>query len=303
MREWGGMTPVGTYRYILRDTGRLFFRHWGLSLLTLMTAASVFFLVGGSSLLALSVRKVAADMQSDLVIQAYVTSETNVRSVVSALSNSTDISEIRYISPQEGLDRLRSKMGAQAKALSLVGSNPLPWTVEIKVRQASLVAPTVRVLSAMPEIDDIMYSGTLAERLVRISSLISNVALSVLVMALLVSALVFYNTVRIGIYSRRQEIAIMLLVGSTKSYVAAPFVLQGMILGTCGAAISIGVLHYGEAYVSQVVGSVVPFLQNRMQWRELLLLDEVMLCAGLALGWLSSFIAVRHYINRAVKPL
>lgn len=297
------MTPVGTYRYILRDTGRLFFRHWGLSLLTLMTAASVFFLVGGSSLLALSVRKVAADMQSDLVIQAYVTSETNVRSVVSALSNSTDISEIRYISPQEGLDRLRSKMGAQAKALSLVGSNPLPWTVEIKVRQASLVAPTVRVLSAMPEIDDIMYSGTLAERLVRISSLISNVALSVLVMALLVSALVFYNTVRIGIYSRRQEIAIMLLVGSTKSYVAAPFVLQGMILGTCGAAISIGVLHYGEAYVSQVVGSVVPFLQNRMQWRELLLLDEVMLCAGLALGWLSSFIAVRHYINRAVKPL
>ena len=297
------MTPVGTYRYILRDTGRLFFRHWGLSLLTLMTAASVFFLVGGSSLLALSVRKVAADMQSDLVIQAYVTSETNVRSVVSALSNSADISEIRYISPQEGLDRLRSKMGAQAKALSLVGSNPLPWTVEIKVRQASLVAPTVRVLSAMPEIDDIMYSGTLAERLVRISSLISNVALSVLVMALLVSALVFYNTVRIGIYSRRQEIAIMLLVGSTKSYVAAPFVLQGMILGTCGAAISIGVLHYGEAYVSQVVGSVVPFLQNRMQWRELLLLDEVMLCAGLALGWLSSFIAVRHYINRAVKPL
>lgn len=294
---------MGTYRYVLRDTCRLFFRHWGLSLLTLITAASVFFLVGGSALLALSVRKVATSMQSDLVIQAYVTTETNMKSVVSALSNSPDISEIRYLSPQEGLERLRAKMGTQSKALSLVGSNPLPWTIEIKVRQASLVAPTVKVLSAMEEIDDIIYSGTLADRLVKISNLISNVALSVLVMALLVSALVFYNTVRIGIYSRRQEIRIMLLVGSTKSYVAAPFVLQGMLLGLFGAAIAIGVLHYGQAYVSQIVSSVLPFLTNHMQWRELLLLDEVLLCSGLAIGWLCSFIAVRHYINKAVRPL
>ena len=64
---------MGTYRYVVRDTLRLFFRHWGLSLLTLVTAASVFFLVGASSLLALNIRKIAVNIQSDLVIQAYAT--------------------------------------------------------------------------------------------------------------------------------------------------------------------------------------------------------------------------------------
>ena len=60
---------MGTYRYIFRDTCRLFFRHWGLSLLTLFTAAAVFFLLGGSSRLALYARKISQNVQSSLIIQ------------------------------------------------------------------------------------------------------------------------------------------------------------------------------------------------------------------------------------------
>ena len=289
---------MGTYRYILRDTLRLFFRHWGLSLLTLVTAASVFFLVGASSLLALNIRKIAVNIQSDLVIQAYASSEEAVHHIIDALKDNRDIAELRYISPQEGLDRLRAKMGAQSKAVTLLGDNPLPWTIEIKVRQA-----IVKRLSGMSEIDDLMYSGALAERLVKLSSLISKIALTVLVIAMLVSGLVFYNTIRISIYSRRQEISVMLLVGSTRSYVASPFGLNGMLLGLLGAVTAVILLHYGQMYVMGTVDAVLPFLRQQLQWREVVLLDQVLLCAGVTMGWLCSFIAVRHYIKNAVAPL
>lgn len=303
MTRKGGTVSVGTYRYIIRDTFRLFFRHWGLSLMTLATAASVFFLVGGSSLLALNIKKIADTIQSDLVVQAFVSSESGVKVVIDALKDDSDIAELKYISPQEGLERLRSKMGAQSKAVTLLGSNPLPWTIEIKVRQAALVAPTVKKLSAISEIEDIMYSGALAERLVKISQLITKIALAIVLIAVLVSGLVFYNTVRIGIYSRRQEISVMLLVGSTRSYVASPFVLQGMLLGLIGAIIAVVFLHYGRIYVLETVSTVLPFLKQQLEWRELLLLNEVLLCAGVTLGWFCSFFAVRRYIKAAATPL
>ena len=294
---------MGTYRYVVRDTLRLFFRHWGLSLLTLVTAASVFFLVGASSLLALNIRKIAVNIQSDLVIQAYASSEEAVHHIIDALKDNRDIAELKYISPQEGLDRLRAKMGAQSKAVTLLGDNPLPWTIEIKVRQAPLVTSIVKQLSGMSEIDDLMYSGALAERLVKLSSLISKIALTVLVIAMPVSGLVFYNTIRISIYSRRQEISVMLLVGSTRSYVASPFVLNGMLLGLLGAVAAVILLHYGQLHVMGTIDAVLPFLRQQLQWREIVLLDQVLLCAGVTMGWLCSFIAVRHYIKNAAAPL
>lgn len=294
---------MGTFRYIFRDTFRLFFRHWGLSLLTLATAASVFFLVGGSSLLALNIRKIAENIQSDLVIQAFVSSEASVNSVIESLKDNTDIAELKYISPQEALERLRAKMGSQSKAVTLLNINPLPWTIEIKVRQAALVAPTVKQLSGMSEIDDLMYSGALAERLVTVSNLISNTALAVLAIAVLVSALVFYNTIRISIYSKRQEISVMLLVGSTRSYVASPFMLHGMILGVLGAVIAIALLYYGQAHVFKAIESALPFMRQQLRWREVSLLYGILLCTGAAMGWLCSYFAVHRYIKDAVTPL
>ncbi len=303
MRPKGGTPSVGTLRYILRDTFRLFFRHWGLSFLTLITAASLFFLVGASSLLALNIRKIAENIQSDLVIQAFVSSDAAVNSVLDSLKNNTDIAELKYISPQEALERLRAKMGSQSKAVTLLSSNPLPWTIEIKVRQAALVAPTVKRLSSIKEIDDLMYSGALAERLVMISNLISNVAIGILAIAVLVSALVFYNTIRISIYSKRQEISVMLLVGSTRSYVASPFMLHGMLLGVLGAVLAVALLYYGQIYIFKTVESVLPFLRQQLQWREVWLLYGILLCAGAAMGWLCSYSAVHRHIRDAVNPL
>ncbi len=294
---------MGTYRYIIRDTCRLFFRHWGLSLLTLFTAAAVFFLVGGSAQLALYATKISQNVQSSLILQAYTESEKATNAVRDALAGSPDIEEIRIVSPQEALEVLRAKLGTQAQSLAPGDSVPLPWTVEIKLRDASRSGALAHRLSAMREVDEIMYAGNLAERLTKISSLINRVALTILVIALLVTGLVFYNMIRISIYSKRQEMAVMLLVGSTRSYVAAPFVLHGMLLGLLGAVIAVALLRWGQAYLLSTVDDALPFLHVRLQWREVLLMNEILLVVGLMMGWLYSFWAVRRYIREAAKPL
>ncbi len=294
---------MGTFRYTVRDTCRLFFRHWGLSLLTLFTAASVFVLVGGCSQLALYARKISQNVHGSLIVQAYSPTENGAGNVRDALATNADIEEIRLVSPQEAQEVLRAKLGSQAQSMLPAGEIPLPWTIEIKLRRSDSASAIVKQLSGMTDIEDIMYAGALAERLTKLSSLITRVALTVLIIALLVSGLVFYNMIRISIYSRRQEIAVMLLVGSTRSYVASPFVLHGMLLGLFGAVMAVVLLHYGQAYFVETLDEVLPFLNVRLQWREVLALNEVLLCAGLLMGWLYSYLAVKRYIRAAAKPL
>ena len=95
----------------------------------------------------------------------------------------------------------------------------------------------------------------------------------------------------------------MLLVGATPSYVASPFVLHGMMLGLTGALAAVGLLHYGHLYVIECIDSVLPFLHVQFSWKTLIILDEVLLCAGLAMGWLCSFLAVKRYVREAASPL
>ena len=294
---------MGTSRYVFRDTCRLFFRQWGLSLLTLFTAAAIFFLLGGSLRLALYAHKISQNVQGSLIMQAYTSSVPAAEKVRDALLGSSDIEEIRLVSPQEALEVLRAKLGSQAQSMMPAGDIPLPWTVEIKLRDSSMSAVVAKNLSGMTEIDEIMYAGNLSTRLTKIAVLITNVAMAILVIAVLVSGLVFYNMIRISIFSRRQEISVMLLVGSTRSYVASPFLLHGMILGVLGAVIAVVLLRYGQDYIAGTLDEVLPFLRNQLQWREQALLDLVLVAVGFATGWLYSYFAVRRYIREAAKPL
>ena len=66
---------------------------------------------------------------------------------------------------------------------------------------------------------------------------------------------------------------------------------------------AVGLLHYGHLYVIECIDSVLPFLHVQFSWKTLIILDEVLLCAGLAMGWLCSFLAVKRYVREAASPL
>lgn len=294
---------MGTFSYIIRDTARLLCRHWGVSVLTLLTAAAMYFLVGASTMLAMSIRHIAADIESDLVVQAFSQKQEGAAKVLDLLKTDPSIAQLTVISPDQAMERLRARMGAQARAVTMVGDNPLPWTVEIQVRNAPAVSAVVQKLSPLPEVDDLVYAGTLAERLINISSVISKGTVVILVISLLVSSLVLYNTIRIGVYSRRHEIAVMLLVGATKRYVASPFVLQGMVLGFLGSLLAVGMLHGGYSAVIQSLRSALPFLNLRREMSLLMTIDQTILSAGFLTGWFCSAWAAGRYVKRTSKPL
>lgn len=294
---------MAIFRYILRDTWRLLARNLGLSVLTFITAVAVFYLVGASVLFVMNTRAMIAGVESNLLVQAYVGNEEGaLRTVAEKMTALDCVAAVETITPDQALERLKARLGSQADAVTLLGDNPLPASVQVQVKRAEFATVVARELIAMPEVDDVVYSGELASRLERISSFVSRLSVIILVISITAASLVLFNTIRISVYARKEEIETMLLVGATPTFVAFPFVLQGVTLGVLGALFASGILYFSYGYAINALVHSLPFLTLMRNPDLLLRLGVVLVGGGVTIGWICSWLAVSKFIRAATRP-
>lgn len=294
---------MAIFRYVLRDTWRLLARNLGLSVLTFITAVAVFYLVGASVLFVMNTRAMIAGVESNLLVQAYVKSEEGVLQTVAEKMSAMDcVASVETITPEEALEKLKARLGNQADAVTLLGENPLPSSVQVQVKKAEFATVVARELIAMPEVDDVVYSGELAERLQKISSFVSRLSLIILIISITAASLVLFNTIRISVFARKEEIETMLLVGATPAFVAFPFVLQGVVLGVLGAFFASGILYFSYGYAINALARSLPFLSLIQNPELLLRLGIVLVGGGVTIGWICSWLAVSKFIRAATRP-
>ncbi|MCR5347873.1 MAG: ABC transporter permease [Fretibacterium sp.] len=293
-----------TFKYVLRDMGRLVVNHWILGMLTLITAAVMLWILGITTLFSLNVENLLSRLESELTIQAYVKKGSDVERVSQQIQALESVYSLKAYSPAESLSRLQEKMGSQSRALDLMGDNPIPWNFEIHVKEAGQVEPLVSRLTAMPEIEDVVYAGMVVRRISALSKVASHVALIMFVLSVVITALVVYNTIHISLYSRREEIGIMYLVGATRTYIATPFVLEGTLLAFLGALVAVGgiVLTYFPGIA--LLQANLPFLSSSLIGDTHIIGRFCFLLAGFGatLGWVCSYIVVARFMHSVTRP-
>ncbi|MDR3264546.1 MAG: ABC transporter permease [Synergistaceae bacterium] len=292
-----------TFRYVLRDTGRLLVRHWFLGILTLITAAVMMWILGLTALFSLNVQNLLQKLESELVVQAYLRRGSEVGAVADRIRAFESVASLRALSPEEAMAKLQERMGSQGHALDLIGENPLPWNFEIRVRSAQEVPQLARTLMAMEEIEDVIYAGMVVDRVTAISRVTSKAAVLMFFLSIMVTSLVVYNTIHISLYSRREEIGIMFLVGATRSYISTPFVLEGTFLAFLGSVVA--VIGITSAYLPgiRLLQNSLPFLSLVGDRRTIGQFGILLVGFGATLGWVCSGIVVTRFMNSATKPL
>jgi len=292
-----------TFNYILRDTARLLTRHCFLGILTLVTTAAMMWILGITTLFSLNVQNLLQHLESELVVHAYVRRGGDVTQLSENIRAMESVGSVTAISPQEAWTRLQERMGG-GRSLEIIDENPLPWSFEIRARSVTDVSGLVSFLMAMPDIDDVIYSGLVVERVSAISRVASRAAITMFVLSIMITSLVVYNTIHISLYSRQEEIGIMFLVGATRSYISTPFVLQGTFLSLIGALLA--VLGITSVYLPGVrlLQENLPFIRGLIEDpRTIGYLGMLLVGFGATLGWVCSFIVVTRFMNSATKPL
>ncbi|OUO91927.1 permease-like cell division protein FtsX [Cloacibacillus sp. An23] len=290
-------------KYIMRDGWRLIWRHFGMSLLTIFTAMAVFFVVGATMLFILNIRSVIGNMENQLSIQAYLKPDAELEKAAAAVRRISGVERVTMITKETALERLRARLGNQADAVTLLGENPLPSSLEIHVSKASQVSDVAGRLGSVAEIEDIVYAGHVAEKLSKLSSFVEKFSIIMLAVALTASGVVLFNTIRISVYSRAEEIDVMMKVGATSTYVAFPFVIQGFILGFFGALAASTALGYSYLSALERLRDMLPFITFIDSKRVLANLFIMLICCGAVVSLIASLIAVEKFIRKASKPL
>ena len=153
--------------------------------------------------------------------------------------------QVAHVTAAAALGRLRQALGPQADVLDGLAHNPLPESYGI-TGAADLDRP--KVLSAfatrvrqLPGVDDVDYGQQWVGRLERLVDLFGLVGLVLGGLILLAAAVMVSNTIKLAVFSRRDEIEIMKLCGATDAFVRAPFLIEGLLQGVLGALLAAGI--------------------------------------------------------------
>lgn len=268
--------------------------------LTGLSAAMIalsLFVVGVFTLVAHNVRQVIATVESRVEIVAYLRDDAEPSAVELAhrqIAEFDEVRSVRYVSREEALATAREELHELSGIFGALETNPLPASLEIALEpahSAEAVRDVARRIENYRFFEEVQYGNEWLD----LVFLLRRVAAATTVVLgagfALVAALIIGAAVRMAVFARREEIAIMRLVGATDAFIRRPFVLEGMITGLIGALLALA----GTWGVYLLLSDAVLTLSwLPPAW------PAIGVLAGALVGLLASLAAVRRHLRDIV---
>ena len=287
--------------YLLKEGVRSIFSHGLMSFASVCVTVACLIIVGSFSILMYNLNLMVEDLNQTNEVICYVDSiytDAEAKSVHSRINMIDNVFRADYVSREQALQNFVEDHNNDA-AFQGVDPMDLRHRIVVILEDNSKMKETVALLEQVEGVAMIDAEFELAEGFTTISSVLGLVSTGIIAVLLVVSLLIISNTVKLAMYDRKNEIAIMKMVGATNSFIRFPFVVQGFFLGILGAALAFGAewfLYDGLVKkIAQVdalgLFSFVPFDQ--------LLVPMVVVfgTAGLFVGVFGSISAIRKFMD------
>lgn len=250
-------------------------------------------------------RVVTADWQGGAQITVFLNNdigEDQGRVLTEELQAAPAIARARFVSREEALAEYRELSGF-SDALDALEHNPLPSLILLEPRLENSDPETLRAeLESRDEVDLAVLDQKWLQRLFVIIEVIERVIYlfsSLLAVAVL---LIIGNTIRLGIYNRRQEIEIIKLFGGANSFIQRPFLYSGFWFGFCGSLLAWALVSICLQFLKTPIHTLAGMYSSQFQLLGIGLKEGlVLLLIGSALGFVGSWIAVQRHI-REIEP-
>ena len=296
------------YRIIKYGTQGFFRNGWASlsALLVMMLALFVFLSLIIFNILTANAMNILRDKIDISVYFQPNISEDDISKVRQSLESLKEIKSIQYISRNEALALFQERHKNDetiSKAINVLESNPLSASLNIKAndpRDYPVIASYLNNESLKNLIDQVNYSQNqlVINRLANILETGGRIGLGLTVVLSLVAIFVTLNTIILAIYSTKDEISVMRLVGASNKFIRGPYIIQGALYGVSAAILSIILMAPLISIASPYVKVLMPEMSLQGYfYGNLLKLLGYQILLGIALGAVSSIIAVRKYLK------
>jgi cell division transport system permease protein len=281
--------------YALREALAAFRRAPLLTLLSVVAIALSLFVVGLFGVTAYNISQAVKVVEEKVEVVGYLREDATQSQVQVAredLAKLPEVAEVRYVSKTEALATAMEEMHEFRDVFTDLESNPLPASLEVRLRQGQRAPVQVnrvaRRLEAYPFVEDVDFGDGWVEKIYTIRRLFGAAAMTIGGAFALVAAIIIASAIRIAVFARREEIAIMRQVGATDGFVQRPFVLEGLFTGVLGGLAAAGLTYSAWAVLDRYL--------FRLAWIPSEWIMAVV-AAGTLFGFLSSVVAVRRHLG------
>lgn len=286
-----------------------FKRNSWLSITTIIVMVLTLLVFNGLIIFRVVTQGAIVSIQNKIDISVYFKSsapEDEILNVKQALTTLPEVKNIEYISRDQALEIFKKNHKNDKtilQALNEVNSNPLEASLNIKAQNPSQYATIAHYLdnpNINKYVDTVSYAKNqiVINRLMNIINVISRLGILLTAILALIAIAVAFNTIRLAIYSNRDEINIMRLVGSPNILVRGPYVINGIISGAIAALLSILIAWPFLYFISPYLLIFIPGLNIiNYFYSNILILTLYQLILGISIGGFSSLIAVQKYLK------
>ena len=292
---------VSNLGYLIKEGIRGIFVHGFMSFAAVLVTVACLVIVGSFSALVYNVNIMVEDLNKTNEVMAYVDSgltDAEARSIGTKINQISNVYQADFKSREKALEEFVSDHQEEAAFGGIVATD-LRHRYIITLENNELMADTVAQLEAVPGIVKVTAAFEMAEGFITLKNVLHIASIAVIVVLLVVSLLIISNTVKLALYDRKDEIAIMKMVGATDGFIRLPFVVEGFSLGMLGALIAFfiewamyNLLVNRLANVDTLkLFSFVPFSQ--LLWPMV----ATFMAAGLFVGIVGSWTSIRKFLD------
>ena len=292
---------IRTSEYFIREVCRSLKRNNWMSLASVGTVAVSLFIFGMFMMLVMNMNKMADSLESQVQINVYLqddVSREQARDIEKDLKNLQGVEQVTFVSREEAMERFKERLGDQKTLLEAQDeTNPLPDSFEVMITQPELVKTAAASIERYDGVESAKYGQDVMEHLFDMTRLIRIFGFSIMLVLALATLFIIANTIRLTVFARRKEIAIMKYVGATDWFIRWPFILEGMVMGLFGSIIAAIVLRFAYTGVVEAIYESLAFFPLIPTYPFINYVTFLVIISGMIIGATGSALSLKRFLK------
>lgn len=292
---------VRTIEYYIREVFISLRRNNWMSVASIGTVAVSLFIFGMFLMMVMNMNKLAENMESQVQINVYLLDKVDreqARDIEKDLEEIEGVESVGFVTKDEAMERFKDRLGDQKTLLdALDETNPLPDSFEVTVTNPDLVKTAAEKMEKLDGVECAKYGQDVMEHLFEITRLLRIFGFTLMLVLAFATLFIISNTIRLTVFARRKEIAIMKYVGATDWFIRWPFVMEGMVLGLFGSIIAAMVLRTAYTAMAEKVYDTLAFFPLIPEQPFLTYITIVVVISGMVVGAIGSAVSIKKFLK------
>ena len=299
---------INTFFYSVKQGFKNIFQNKMFSLASIATMAACIFMFGLFYIIITNFTSTVHSIEKGVSVTVFFDkglSEGEIKSIGDQIAKRAEVSRMEYVSAEDAWNAFKAVYfeGKEDLAEGFAGDNPLANSAhyQIYLSDVSMQNSLVTYLKTIDGVREVKESAKVANTLTDFNHLVGYVSAGIILILLCVAVFLISNTVTVGISVRKEEIAIMKLIGATDYLVRAPFIVEGMFIGLIGATIPLLLLYFMYqkiiVYIADkfnFIGSMINFVPVHTVFKTLI---PVAVILSVGIGFLGSRLTIRKHLK------